>query len=123
AAAELLAEQREVQAPVGDLGHRVVTFGERPDAPVPHHDVAGAVLTGRDDTLEVVVVERVVLDVHREASDVRVERRSFGDRPADEDAIGFQAGVVVEVAGAGALYGEPPALTGGGGGARGPRAD
>ena len=62
----------------GDRGERVVTLGERPGAPVPHHDVAAAVLAGRDHALEVEVVERVVLDVGGEALDVGSSVGPFG---------------------------------------------
>ena len=50
----------------------------RPRAPIPHDDIAAAVLPGGDDTLEVEVVERMILDVHRHALRIGVERRPFG---------------------------------------------
>ena len=49
-----------------------------PRAGVPDDDVAAAVLAGRDDALEVDVLERVVLDVERGPAHGRVERRPFG---------------------------------------------
>jgi hypothetical protein len=80
-AVQPFAEQGEVQAAVGDFGDRVVALGECPDAPVSHDDIACPVLARGDDAPEVVLVDRVVLDVHRQATHVRVERRSLGDGP------------------------------------------
>ena len=53
-----------------------------PRAPVPHDDVATAVLALRDDALEVEVLDRVVLDVHRELARLRVQRRALRARPS-----------------------------------------
>ena len=78
-----------------------------PRAPVPHDHVAAAVLAARDDALEVEVVERVVLDVHRQAPDVGVERRALRHRPADQHAVDLEAEVVVQAAGPVALDDEP----------------
>ena len=80
-----------------------------PGAPVPDDDVAGAVLLGRDDALEVEVLDRVVLDVDGHAPDLRVEGRALGDGPADEDAVDLEAEVVVEARRAMALDDEPAA--------------
>ena len=99
ATGQLLAAQVDVEIAGVDGGLRVVALGEGPGAPVPDDDVAAAVLTGRDHPLEVEVVQRVVLDVHGEAPSVRVDRRSLGHRPADEDTVDLEAQVVVEPAG------------------------
>ena len=53
-----------------------------PGAPVPDDDVAGAVLLGGDDALEVEVLDRVVLDVDGHPPDGRVEGRALGHGPA-----------------------------------------
>ena len=47
---------------------RVVGLDRLPGAGVPDDDVAAAVLAGRDHALEVEVLDRVVLDVHRRAA-------------------------------------------------------
>ena len=81
-AAQLLAEEGEVQVARRDRLDRVVPLGQRPATPVPHDDVAAAVLAGGDDALEVEVVERVVLDVGGEPLDVGVERRTLRAPPS-----------------------------------------
>ena len=82
-AGELATVEVEVHASVGDGLDRVVGLGELPRPPVPDDDVAAAVLAGRNHTLEVEVVQWVVLDVDRHPANVGVERRSFRHRPAD----------------------------------------
>ena len=94
----------ELELAVGDRGRGVDRRRLRlPGAPVPDDDVAGAVLLGRDDALEVEVLDRVVLDVDGHPADVRVEGQALGDGPGDEDARDLEAEVVVEAGGAVAL--------------------
>ena len=70
-----------------------------PRAAVPEHDGAAAVLALGDDAFEAAVLERVVLDLHREALVRRVEARPLGHGPALQDAVELQAEVVVQAAG------------------------
>ena len=70
-----------------------------PCPPVPDDHVAGAVLLGRDDALEVAVFHRMVLDVPGEALVRRVEAGPFRHGPAHQDAAELQAKVVVKAAG------------------------
>jgi hypothetical protein len=58
-----------------------------PVAPIPELDRPSTVLAFRDRALEVAVVERMVLDLDRQALVVRVERWTPGDRPRLEDAV------------------------------------
>ena len=87
----------EMEVAALDLRQRVVAPGQAPRAPVPHDDVAAAVLAGGDDAFEVEVVERVVLDVHRQPARLRIERRTFRHGPADQHAGGLEPQVVVQV--------------------------
>ncbi len=70
------------RSPSATASSGIVGLGQLPRSPVPDDDVAAAVLAGGDDTLEVEVVQRVVLDVDRHPPDVGVERRSLRHRPA-----------------------------------------
>ena len=73
---KLLAVQLHVQLAVGHGVDRVATLAlvvVLPGPGVPDDDVAAAVLAGGDDPLEVVVVERMILDVERGATHRRVE--------------------------------------------------
>ena len=79
-----------------------------PGAPVPDDDVAAAVLALRDHALEVEVLDRVVFHVHGHAPGARVERRTLGHGPRDEDAVDLQPEVVVQPGRAVALDDEPP---------------
>ena len=110
---ELLAMEHELELAVLDRLHP----GQRrrlglPGPPVPDDHVAGAVLLGGDDALEVEVLDGVVLDVDRHAPDLAVEGRALRDGPADEHAIDLEAEVVVEARRAVALDDEPPGRAG-----------
>ena len=59
----------------------LVALGQ-PEAAIPQHDGAAAILALGDRALEVAVVERMVLDLDGEALVVRIERRALGHRPA-----------------------------------------
>ena len=110
AAAQLVAVEGQVEIAARDLVERVVAFGQRPRSPVPHDDVAAPVLAGRDDSLEVVVVERVILDVDGQSPRRGVEGRALRYGPADEHTAGFEADVVVQLAGPVALDDEAPTV-------------
>ena len=49
--------------------------------------------------LERAVLERVILDVHRQPLDRRIERRALRHGPREQDAVVLEAEVVVQVAG------------------------
>ncbi len=106
---QLLAVEHELQLAVA---YRLLWVeGGRlglPGAPVPDDDVAGAVLLGGDDSFEVEVLDRVVLDVDGHAPDLAVEGGALGDGPADENALDLEPEVVVEPRGSVALDDEPP---------------
>ena len=82
-APELLAEELDVDLAVRAPPSPASSVPCSSHVPaVPDDDVAAAVLTLRDDAFEVDVLERVVLDVHREVARPRVERQALRDRPA-----------------------------------------
>ena len=60
--------------------------------------VPGAVLAGRDLARERRVLERVVLDVHRERLGAALERNALRDGPRREHAVALEPEVVVEAA-------------------------
>ena len=106
--AQLRAVQLEVQLPGLDRGARVgLAAVQLPGAAIPHDDVTRAVATRRDHPLEVEVLDRMVLHVHREVAHLRVERHALRHRPAHEHAVDLEPEVVVESAGAVALHHEP----------------
>ena len=74
-------------------------FVGRIDAAIPDDHFARAVLPGRNHAFERGVVVRVVLGLHGEALFARIERRALGNRPGLEDAVAFEAEVVVQVPG------------------------
>src|SRR5678815_3067206 len=80
ATVKLLAAQRELELalPVTGLG----VADRLPFAAIPQQHGARPVLLRSDHALEVAVLERMVLDVHREALVRRIEAWAFGDRPA-----------------------------------------
>ena len=107
---ELLAVKVEVQITGLDCGDRVVAVCKLPRSPVPDDDVARAVLGVRDHAFEVEVLERVVFDVHGHPLHVGIERRSFWNRPTDENPIELESQVVVKPARSMALHHEPMSI-------------
>ena len=98
--AQLLAVQLEVQLTVGERLGGILGHVERPGAAIPHDHVTAAVLTFGDHALEVEVLERMVLDVHREVTLTPGSRVSpFGTAQLDQHAADLQPEVVVQAAG------------------------
>ena len=94
AAGQFFASQAELQVTLAvtrlGIAHR------RPGAAVPDDDLAGAVLALRDLAFEIGVVERVVLDVHRQPAHARVQAGSLGHRPTLEHLAELQAQVIMQ---------------------------
>ena len=89
-AVEALAVQLDGQPAVALLLEELV------GPAIPDLDGAGAVLSGRDRALEVAVLERVILHVHREVPLTASERDSLRHRPARERAVALEPKVVVQ---------------------------
>ena len=97
AAAQLVTVQVEQQLAALEAGARLVHL--LPRAAVPHDDRAGPVVALRDHSLEIGVLERMVLDHDRHALFLRIERGAARNRPGREHALHFEAEVVVQAAG------------------------
>jgi hypothetical protein len=69
------------------------------DAPVPDRHRAGAVGALRDLTLELEVLERVILGTHGEPVLVGMRRHPLWERPGREYAVVLQAQIPVQVTG------------------------
>ncbi len=109
-ASELGPVEPELELAVGHGSQAVGGLGfGLPRSPVPHDDVARSVLALRNDALEVQVLDRVILDMHRHASLAGIERRAARDRPRDQDAPDLQSNVVMQARGAMALDDKPTA--------------
>ena len=96
AAVQPLALQRELEFAVRErlLGVRAAL--RLPIAAVPQLNRSAAILALRDRALEVAIVERMVLDLDREALIVRIERGTPRHRPGLEHAVEFETEVVVK---------------------------
>ena len=94
AALELRALQREVEPALLQPAHRVALG--LPAAAVPDDHLAAAVLALRDLALEVGIVERMVLDVHRQPLVAGHQARAAGDGPARQRVADLEAEVVVQ---------------------------
>src|SRR4029450_6210999 len=101
---ELLPVQPDSEAAVPFLLEQLVR------AVVPDLDGAGAVVPLRDLALERRVVERVVLDVHREVLLPRLHRHALRHRPARERAVHLEPEVVVQPRGVVPLHDEDRVL-------------
>ena len=91
-----LALEGEFEVAVGERLLRGFVALRLPIAAIPELNGAAAILALGDGALEIAVVERMILDLDRQALVVRVERGAAGDRPGLEDAIEFQPQVVVK---------------------------
>ena len=105
---ELVAVERELQVALLQRRIDIVDF-RRPGALVPQHHDAGAVAF-RDDSFERAVLDRMILDVHRQPLRLRIERRSLRHRPRQQHAVVLEPEVVVQVAGEMLLHAEEAAL-------------
>jgi len=96
---ELLA--RDLDLHRAHCEHRLeARVSPRPErAAIPDDDSSRAVLALRDRALEAGVVQRMVLDLDGEPPVRRIEARPLRNGPTLEDAAGFQAQIVVQVAG------------------------
>src|SRR6266851_2809043 len=97
AAFELLAVELEFEMALG-VAHDGVAFRD-PRSPVPQQYRPAAVLLRGDDAFEGSVLDRVVLDVHRQTLVGWVEAGTFGYRPAQQYAVELETEIVVEMAG------------------------
>ncbi len=98
-ALELLAVEPDLRVPgVERLGHRALLVEVAVRAGVPHDHGARPVALA-DHALEVGVLERVVLDLDREALHARVGRRPLRDGPRAQRPVDLEAEVVVQARG------------------------
>src|SRR6266851_7977353 len=97
AALELLAIELEFEMSLGVARDRVA-FRD-PRSPVPQQYRTAAVLLLGNDPFEGSVLDRVVLDVHRQTLVGRVETGTFGYGPAQQHAVELETKIVVEMAG------------------------
>ena len=111
AAREAVALQPELQLPCGEIGSRVAQW--LPGAGVPDLHRAGAVVAFGDGAVKVGVVDRVVLDPHRQALVGRIERGPFRHRPTPQHAVMLQPEIPVQPARVVLLHDEPRGLAAG----------
>ena len=107
---ELLAIEVEREVALGVTLRRIAF--RAPEAAVPDHDRAAAVLAFGDDPLEISVIDGVVLDVDGEALFAGVETWPLGYRPALEHTPEFQPEIVMQPAGRMLLNHEAEPLAG-----------
>ena len=84
----------ELELALGEPRFRVAD--RLPGALVPEHHRAAAILALGNGAFEIAIVERVVLDMHRQALVLRVVARPARHCPADEDAVQLEAEIVME---------------------------
>ena len=93
-AVQLFTVEPALQVAVAVTGMRI---GEWPPcAAVPDHDGSAAVLAFRDDAFEVGVFDGVVFDVNGKATLAGIEARTSWNGPAFQDAVEFNAEIVME---------------------------
>jgi hypothetical protein len=97
ATAELFAMQPELEFAAAIVGFGIAL--RLPMATIPQQHGAGTVLLRRYHAFELAILERMILDMHRETLVVGIEARAFRNRPAQQNAVELEAKVVVQVAG------------------------
>ncbi len=88
-----LAIERKFESACVQTGGRIALGC--PPTPIPQHDRPGAVSCG-NDPLEFAIVDRMILGPDREPLDGGIEAWPLRHRPALQDAIEFQAEVIVQ---------------------------
>ena len=92
---QLFAVEAKVQAAFLERSDGIFVL-RRPRALVPQQHLAGAILLLGDDALELAVLERMILRLHRQALVRGIEARSFRHRPALQHAFELEPKVVVQ---------------------------
>src|SRR5262249_36441242 len=82
------------------LGRIDIGRFRRPGSSIPDHHGAAAVLTSGDYSLEIVVLDGVIFNLHRQPLDGRVVAWPFRHRPGKHYPFPFKAEVIVERGGA-----------------------
>ena len=88
--------REEFQAPGLQRLLRVDAGQGRPEPAIPQLHRATAVLAFRDRAFEIAVVERMILDLHRQPTLAGVEGRALGHRPGSKHAGELEAEVIVQ---------------------------
>ena len=110
AALQPLSFKGKLEVALGEsLLGRPVAF-RLPVAAVPEHDRAAAILAFGNRAFEVTIVQRVVFHLHGQALVLGIERRSLGHSPGLEDAVEFEAQVIMEPRGVMFLDDKAPAV-------------
>src|SRR4029077_3436197 len=94
AALELVTVEGEVETSLGKAPVRVALRKPLPAVPDQHR--AAAILAFRDRAFEIVVFDRVILDVHGEAFFARHQARPARHRPALHHAVEFEPQIVMQ---------------------------
>src|SRR5260221_128345 len=81
-----------------------------PVAPGPEHDRAAAIPAFWERAFEVTIVQRVVFHLHGQTLVLGIERRSLGHSTGLEDAVEFEAQVIMEPRGVMLLDDKAPAV-------------
>ena len=97
AAVQALAFEDELQVAAPQP---LLRIADRPPiAAVPELHRAAAILALGDGALEVAIVERMILGLHRQPLDLGIERRPLGHRPRQEDTVELEPEIVVQARG------------------------
>jgi hypothetical protein len=96
-APQLFASDNELELAFAECGAGVggFLFGH-PVAAIPEHHCAAAVFAFRDRAFEIPVVERMVLDLHRQSLVAGIAGRTFGDSPGFEYPVELEPQVIVQ---------------------------
>src|SRR5262249_4460064 len=88
--------QDELQFALLQLLFGALVSNRRPEATIPKHHRSAAVLTLRNGAFEISVIERMILDLHRQSLVFRIDRRAARYRPRFEHAVEFEPESVMQ---------------------------
>src|SRR6266700_312856 len=99
AALQFLAGNGELQLALAKSASGVARDFRVPQAPIPYHDGAAAILPLRDRAFKVTIVEWMILDLDGQAAIARAKGGPLRNGPGFENAIHLQPQIVMEPGG------------------------
>jgi hypothetical protein len=96
--AQLLTLQSKFQIAFSESILDIVAL-RKPSTVVPHHHGASAIFPFRNDAFTIPILAGMILYLHRQSFDGRVQRRSLWNCPGEQHGVEFQAKAVVQMRG------------------------
>ena len=96
AALQFFSGENEFEFAVAKCLLGIFVTERRPEAAIPQHHRAAAVLAFGNGAFEIAVVEGMVFDFDRQPLVIGIDRRTLGNRPGLEHAVQFEPQIVMQ---------------------------